>query len=102
MPSENYLRAKAKEYLTKEKYQVWFAPRVRWAKETDIFSCFDCQCWRRDEILFVQITTLKNWRARQRKITDYMLKHGVYFVPPKTKGIVMAWSEKKEFRIFDV
>lgn len=101
--TEYQLKSKARDYFEKQGYKVWFPPEVRWKTEVDIFSIWDGVAWRRNKFIFFQLTTLKHKSERLKKITSYMLRNFLSMNPPKVKGMVMAWADKKrEFVIVEV
>lgn len=87
------IRRKAIEILTEKGFVSWYPPRVRWRKEGDIFGVFDLLTVNKKsgQILFIQLTTLSNVRAREKKI--------------KAKGLPIyseVWGYDKKNKIFKV
>jgi len=92
--TEQYLRHKAKEYCDRKGWKCWFAPRVRYKAEQDIFGAFD-MVYMTDTSYpqFVQITTLDHAGGRYIKITG----KGINF------GWIWAYNKNiKEFDIFKI
>jgi len=94
------IRKEAIKILEKEKWIVWYPSKVRWRKEQDIFGVFDLVCIWKHMIKFIQLTTLSNIRAREKKIKKFLDKNKVklYWSPE-----VWGWNnKKKEFKILEV
>ena len=81
------------------KAEIWFAPKVKYKKESDIFGVFDCILWAKDgTISFWQLTSLGNISTRIKKVKNRIGKKR--FGCPK---FVAGWSKrKKEFKIIEV
>jgi len=67
---EALIRKKAIEILNKEDFLCWYPQKSRWAKESDIFGCYDILAVNKTNgnILFIQLTTLSNIRTREKKV----------------------------------
>jgi len=99
---EETLKKKANIILKTNGWEVWFPPNVKWKKQKDIFGIWDGIAWREDQLLFFQLTTMKNKAARGKKIIDYMNKYYLD-LPRSVKGQIWAWDKKiKFFRIFNI
>ena len=89
-------KALVRKELEKDGWLVWyppvsrFAPRFPYCTEThsakDIFTIFDCLALKDSEIRFIQYTSHKNRRAREKKIKDFYDKWNV-FLPAEVWGI---------------
>ena len=100
MPSEAVLRKKAKDEILRQRGIVWFAPRVRYGIEKDIFGVYDCLLIYPPNVLIIpiQITTMGNVRARERKIKRFMKKFKVNIFSQ-----IFAYDKKqKKFRVFNI
>jgi hypothetical protein len=94
---ESEIRKKAIEILKKDKWIVWYPAKSKWKKEQDIFGVFDLICirmWKKMiEMKFVQLTTLSNIRAREKKVKKFT---DIISLPAEVWG----WNKiKKEFKI---
>ena len=68
---ESAIRKKALEILEKNGWTTWFPKKVRY-QETDVFGVFDILALRRSVVRWIQITSLSNIRARERKIRGFL------------------------------
>ena len=92
---ESEIRKKAIDILEKDGYKVWYPPKVRWRKEGDIWGVFDLIAVNEGIIRFIQLTTLSNIRARERKVLKFLLESNA-----KIKGEVWGYDKKKrKFKI---
>ena len=92
------IRKKAIEFLGEGGWIVWYPPKVKWRKDNDIFGCFDLICCQRAIIKFIQLTTLSNVRAREKKIKNFLKEN-------KLKLNAEVWGydkKKKEFKIITI
>ena len=90
---EAEIRKKAIEILRREKWIVWYAPKVKF-KQTDIFGIIDLLALKGRRRKNIQLTTLPNVAAKRKKITNFLKKNKVE-LPVEIWG----WnSKKKEFR----
>ena len=95
---ESLIRKKAIEVLEKDGYRVWYPPRVKWIKEGDIFGVFDLICCRKSSIKFIQLTSLSNIRAREKKILAFLKPNKI-----KLNSEVWGYNQKKrKFKIVKV
>ena len=97
------IRKEAIKILEKEKWIVWYPSKTRWKKEQDIFGVFDLIVLKPlpydNRIDFIQLTTLSNVRAREKKIKNWFTKNKIKSFPAKVWG----WNnKKKEFKILKV
>lgn len=70
---EQQIRKKALEIILKQGGVVWFPYRVKYKVEQDIFGVFDLiVIFPPSNIVFVQLTTKSNIRAREKKIMSFM------------------------------
>lgn len=76
MAKEAEIRKRVIKTLEDKGWVCWFCPKVRY-QESDIFSCYDLICARGGKLKFIQLTTLPNIRAREKKIRKFMGKTGV-------------------------
>lgn len=78
MAREETIRKHALEELTKKGFVCWYPPKVRWKKETDIFGVFDLVgIHNKTGVLFIQLTTLHNIRAREKKVKEFLTKNNL-------------------------
>ena len=92
--TEAKVKSLVRKQLEKDGYMVWypaisrFAPKFPYSKESakDIFTLFDCLAWQDSEIRFIQYTTFKNRRAREKKIKDFYEKNKC-FLPAEVWSI---------------
>jgi len=70
MPAENIIRKKAIEILKDKGFVCWYPPKIKYKKEVDIFGCWDLFSIHKTngQLLLIQLTTLPNIRAREKKI----------------------------------
>ena len=72
------IRKKALEILASREFVCWYPPKVRYRKETDIFGVFDLVCIsNKTGVLFIQLTTLDNIRAREKKVKGFLNKNNL-------------------------
>ena len=94
---EAQIRKKFKEAYPKD--EIWFAPKVKWKAESDIFGVFDAVMWSTTGIIsFWQLTTLSNISARRKKIKARInnKKFGC-------SVFVAGWNKKKKiFKIIKI
>ena len=96
MPSEKTIKKHAIEKLKEEGWTCWSPAKVKF-QETDIWSIFDICCWRGGKMLFLQITSVSNVRARERKIRNFMEANKLK-KPSGSK--IEVWGYKRgEFKI---
>jgi hypothetical protein len=94
--TEKNIKKIVKDTLEKDKYLVWyppvsrFAPKFKYCDEQhsakDIFTIFDCLALKDSEIRFIQYTSQKNMKAREKKIMDFYDKWDV-FLPAEVWGV---------------
>ena len=90
---EAEIRKKAIEILRREKWIVWYAPKVKF-KQTDIFGIIDLLALKGRREKNIQLTTLPNVAAKRKKITNFLKTFKVE-LPVEIWG----WNrKKKEFR----
>ena len=90
---EAEIRKKAIEILRREKWIVWYAPKVKF-KQTDIFGIIDLLALKGRRRKNIQLTTLPNVAAKRKKITNFLKTFKVE-LPVEVWG----WNhKKKEFR----
>ncbi len=93
MPKESLIRKKAIEILKREKWIVWFAPKVKF-QQTDVFGIIDLLALRGKEKKNIQLTPLPNVSAKRKKIGNFLRKFKVE-LPVE----IWSWDKKKrEFR----
>lgn len=105
MPTETFIKDKAKLEFEKRKWIWWFPIKSRWGGEKDIFGVYDCICVGKEKkkikLFFIQLTTAKNIRARIKKVEKFLnelIKKGLY-LPASSQ--VWGWEyNKKQFRIY--
>ena len=92
---ESVIRKKALEVLNSEGWICWYPFHIRYKKEVDIFGVFDILAFRKldGEFLFIQITTLSNIRAREKKVKTFYQKNGIKKFP----GEVWGYDKKKKY-----
>jgi len=90
---EAEIRKKAIEILKRDKWIVWYAPKVKF-KQTDIFGIIDLLALKGRRKKNIQLTTLPNVAAKRKKITNFLKTFKVE-LPVEIWG----WNrKKKEFR----
>ena len=91
---EAVIRKKVVEILKGEGFVCWYPAKVRF-KENDIFGVFDLVCCKGSKVRFIQLTTLSNIRARERKVNDFLLRTHSYL-----NAEIWGYDKKnKKFRI---
>jgi len=93
------IRKKALEILIKKGFVCWYPPKVKWRKKGDIFGCWDLICIsNKTGVLFIQLTTLSNIRAREKKVKAFLSKNNI-----SVYSEVWGYSEKnKQFKIISI
>jgi len=93
------IRKKALEILTKKGFVCWYPPKVKYKKETDIFGIFDLiNIHNKTGVLFIQLTTLHNIRAREKKVKAFLKKNNLSLFCQ-----VWGWDKKKkDFKIINI
>jgi len=90
---EAEIRKKAIEILKRDKWIIWYAPKVKF-KQTDIFGIIDLLALKGRRKKNIQLTTLPNVAAKRKKITNFLKTFKVE-LPVEIWG----WNrKKKEFR----
>ena len=56
---------------------LWYPQKVRWKKEIDIFGVFDLIAVKGNKIIFIQLTSVSNIRAREKKVRKFLEKNDV-------------------------
>jgi len=93
MAKEKLIRKKAIEILRRDKWVVWFAPKVKF-KQTDVFGIIDLLALRGRQRKNIQLTTLPNVSTKRKKIINFLKKNKVE-LPVE----IWSWnSRKKEFK----
>jgi len=93
MAKENLIRKKAIEILRRDKWIVWFAPKVKF-QQTDVFGIIDLMALKGKRQKNIQLTTPPNVSAKRKKIINFLQKYKVE-LPVE----IWAWnSRKKEFK----
>ena len=94
---EEYIRRKAIKQLNAGKWVVWYPYRTRFRKEKDMFGVYDLVAVKEDKTRFIQLTTLPNIRARERKVKAFLEKNNVSVVSE-------VWGLQKDgiFRIINI
>ena len=87
---EKELRADLKQVLQMDGWHTWFAPRVRFLKQQDIFSLWDFVYAKKKEVRFGQFTTLSNKSSHIKKIKEYRELTGLSHT-----GYLFLWDGKK-------
>ena len=101
---EYQIRKLAIKEIEKKGGIIWFPPKVKWRKEGDIFSCFDLiVIYPPSEIVFIQLTTLSNIRAREKKIVNWM-KYNDVSIYCEVWGYDQNWKIKNKpmFKILNI
>lgn len=95
--TETELRKRAKKEIIDQRGIPWFAPRTRYGQEKDIFGVWDCLAlYPPITIVPIQITTIGNIRAREKKIKSFLRKANAQIYSE-----IWAYDKKKKrFRIF--
>ncbi len=91
---EQLLRKKAIEILEKEGWTTWFPKKVKY-QETDAWGVFDLLCWWKNYLKFIQITTLSNIRAREKKVRGF-LERNKLTIPLNTYVQIWGYNKKKK------
>lgn len=95
---ESLIRHKAIEILEEDGYRVWYPPKVKWIKEGDIWGVYDLMAVKEKQLKWIQLTTLTNIRAREKKILKFLLDSGA-----DLHSEVWGWSKKhKRFKILPI
>lgn len=76
---ESKIRQKAIEVLKSKGYVCWYPPKVRYRKEQDVFGVWDILALNNKGILPIQITTLPNIRAREKKIKAFLKANNISY-----------------------
>jgi hypothetical protein len=93
MPTEQFIRKKVIKILEKEKWIVWWPPKVKF-RQNDIFGIIDLLAIKGGEQKNIQLTTLSNISTKRKKITNFLKKFKV-----KLRVEIWGWDRKrKEFR----
>ncbi len=93
---ETAIRKKAIDQL--KDWQCWYPPKVRWRKEGDIFGVIDLVAVKKKKHKWIQLTTLTNIRAREKKVLKWKEETGA-----KIPVEVWGWDKKyKRFKILKV
>jgi hypothetical protein len=69
--TEKQLRQFITQKLGLEGWIVWFAPRVKFRKQQDIFTMWDGIAAKEDKVKFIQFTTKSNKAAHINKIKKF-------------------------------
>jgi len=94
MAKESLIRKKAIEILRRDKWIVWYAPKVKF-HQTDIFGIIDLMALKGKRQKNIQLTTPPNVSAKRKKILNFLKKSKVE-LPVE----IWAWSSKsKSFKI---
>ena len=95
MPTEAQIRKKAIEIFKRNKWIYWYPKKVKW-QETDIFGVFDIILIKsNNRFQFIQLTSLPNIRAREKKIRNWLEKNKIKSFPAEVWG----WCKnRKEFK----
>jgi len=93
------IRKKALEILTKKGFVCWYPPKVKYKKETDIFGVFDLiNIHNKTGVLLIQLTTLPNIRAREKKVKEFLKKNNLSLFCQ-----IWGWNKKKkDFKIINI
>jgi len=92
---EIQIRKKFKEEALKYDWKYWIPPRVRWGKEKDIFSVFDCCCITPNgRVYFIQLTTKENIKNRIKKIKKWLAS--ISYPNPYFIIQIWGWDKKKK------
>lgn len=95
---EAEIRKKVIAILTADRWVCWFPHKARWAKESDIFGVYDLILAKKNRIKFIQLTTLSNIRAREKKVKKFLTKHNLSIYSE-----VWGYNKKKdEFKIIRI
>lgn len=90
MPKENEIRKKAIEVLEKDKWLIWYPPKIKF-KQTDIFGIIDLLAIKGKKKKNIQLTTLPNISIRRKKIINFFKTFKVE-LPIE----IWAWNKKKK------
>jgi len=88
MAKESLIRKKAIEILRRDKWVVWFAPKVKF-HETDVFGIIDFLALKGRRQKNIQLTTLPNVSAKRKKITNFLKKNKVQMTVE-----IWAWNHR--------
>lgn len=97
---ESQIRAKAKEQIIKDGGVPWFAGKIKFKAESDIWGVYDGLIVYppNASITPIQLTTIANVRAREKKIKNFMREFNLSIFSQ-----IWCWDKKrKEFRIFNI
>ena len=96
---EGQIKTKAKEKILKQGGIVWFVSPVKYKAEIDIFGAFDgIIIYPPGNIVFIQLTTISNIRAREKKINQFLRR-----TRTSLYSEIWAYDKKlKDFRIFHI
>ena len=97
--TEKQIRKEATKTITKQNGICWFASKVKFKKESDIFSIWDgLVIYPPATLIPIQLTTIENIRAREKKIKKFLANREIEIFSQ-----IWAWDKKqKRFRIFNV
>ena len=91
---EALIRKKVITELEKKDFTCWFPKKVKF-QETDVFGVFDVLAIKGRKVRWVQLTTITNIKAREKKVLDFLRK---------TKSLIVGeiWGYDKKKRIFKI
>lgn len=69
--TEKELRVLITEIASSDGWICWFAPRVKFRKQQDIFSIWDGVMAKNKNIKFIQFTTIENKSSHIKKIKEF-------------------------------
>jgi len=89
MPKESIIRKAVIDKLEKRGGICWFPYKARWAKEVDIWGVWDVIAFfpKTFKFLFVQLTTVSNIRAREKKVGKWIKKNKIKKFPGEVWGL---------------
>jgi len=96
--TEKELRKFIQEKVGSEGWISWFAPRVKFLKQQDIFSIWDGVLAKGKQIKFIQFTTKSNKSSHIKKIKNFKKLYNL-----KHNGELWCYDKKtREFEITKV
>ena len=93
---ESIIRKKAIDKLKGEGWTTWWPAKVKF-HESDVFGCYDILACKGNKVRWIQITSLSNIRARERKIVGFLRASGAR-LPSEVWGL----RKDKTFKIIKI
>lgn len=88
--TEKELRNDLRETLGRSGWICWFARRMKFVKDQDIFTIYDGIKAKRNKFIPIQFTTLANKSSHVKKMKEYKELYGL-----SHKGELWLWDNKK-------